>query len=101
MTRNGVPNLPVDPVDQLVTHLLDAGGVLSQIVGRMVEFEASGRSAPDAAPIPDVAYSLIRDVLDPLTKTHSKRDIRVAAAILEQATTAICDNIFFVDPDFG
>lgn len=81
--------------------LLDCGGVLSQIVGRMVEFQAAGRSAPDAAPIPEVAHSLIRGVLDGVGKRHSKRDIRVTATIIAEATEAMCENIFFVGPELN
>jgi hypothetical protein len=92
---------PAEPLDELVTQLLECGAVLSQIVGRMVEFQAAGRSAPDAAPIPEIAHSLIRGVLDEVGKQHSKRDIRVAAAIVAQTTEAMGENIFFVGPDLN
>jgi hypothetical protein len=92
---------PQDAVDQLVAELLDCGGVLSQIISHMVQFEASGRSAPDAAPIPEVAHSLIRDVLGDLRKRHSKRDIAVAAAIVNEATAAICNDLFAVGPELN
>jgi hypothetical protein len=36
-----------------------------------------------------------------MRKAHAKRDIRIAAAILAEATTAICENIFFVGPDLN
>ena len=87
---------PPDALDDLVTQLLECGGVLSSIISHMVEFEASGRSAPDAAPIPEVAHSLIRGVLDNVGKRHSKRDIKVASRIVKEATAAICDDIFYV-----
>jgi hypothetical protein len=92
---------PQAPLDELVTQLLECGGVLSQIVGRMVEFQAAGRSAPDAAPVPEVAHSLIRDVLDGVRKRHSKRDVRMAATIIAEATEAMCGNIFFVGPELN
>ena len=98
--REQHPHTPLDPLDELVTHLLDCGGVLSQIISRMVEFQASGRSAPDAAPIPDVAHSLIREVAVPVARDYSKRDLRVAAKIVDQVTEAICENIYGVDPDW-
>ena len=94
------PHVP-DPIDELVTQLLECGGVLSQIVSRMVEFQAAGRSAPDAAPIPEVAHSLIQGVLDGVRKRHSKRDIRVAATIIAEATEAIGENIFYVGPELN
>lgn len=90
---------PEDSLDELVIELLACGGALSQMITGMVEFSASGRSAPDAPPIPDVARSLIRDVCRGLAKRHSKRDVRVAAAIVREATDAICNDIFAVNPD--
>jgi hypothetical protein len=92
---------PPDPLDRLATALLECGGVLSQIVGRMVEFDAAGRSAPDAAPIPEVAQTLVRSVLDEVGGRHSKRDVRLAAMIVSESTHAICENIFFVGPDLN
>lgn len=92
---------PPDPLDTLVTELLECGAVLSQIVGRMVQFQAAGRSAPDAAPIPEVAHSLIRGVLGRVQQRHSKRDIRMSAAIIAEATRAMGEEIFFLGPDLN
>lgn len=92
---------PTDALDELVAQLLACGGVLSQIITHVVEFEASGRSAPDSAPIPQVAHSLIRGVLGGVRKRHSRRDIAVAAAIVGEATDAIVDDIFFVGPELN
>jgi hypothetical protein len=92
---------PPDPLDTLVTELLECGAVLSQIVGRMVAFQAAGRSAPDAAPIPEVAHSLIRGVLGGVAHHHSKRDMRVSARIIAEATHAMAEDIFFVGPDLN
>ncbi len=88
------------PLDHFVVEILECGAVLSQMISHMVRFEASGRSAPDAAPIPDVAHSLIRDVLGGVATRYSKRDIGVAAAIVKAATDAIVEEIFFVEPEF-
>ncbi len=82
-------------------QLLECGAVVSQLISGMVEFSASGRAAPDAAPIPEIAHSLIRGVLDDVAKRHSKRDITVAAAIVEEATAAMCNDIFYVGPDLN
>jgi hypothetical protein len=90
-----------DALDDLTTQLLECGGVLSQMISHMLQFQASGRSAPDAAPIPEVAHTLIRSVLDGVKKRHSKRDIKVAAAIVKEATAAICDDIFYVGPELN
>lgn len=88
------------PLDKLVTELLECGGVLSQIIAGMVRFDAAGLSAPDLAPIPEVAHELILSVLDEVRRTYSKRDIRTAAAMIGLATNAIRDNIFGVDPSW-
>lgn len=93
--------LPADPVDELVHELLECGAVLSQIIGHMVENRDAGRSAPDAAPIPEIAHSVIHSTMRRVRKGHSKRDIRVAATIIGETTEAMCEEIFFVDPDSG
>jgi hypothetical protein len=90
-----------DPLDELVTQLLDCGGVLSQIVARMAEFQAAGRLAPDHVPIPEVARTLLRDVLDEVVERHSIRDVRVAAEIIAESTDAICEGIFYVGPELN
>jgi len=90
---------PEDPVDELVIELLACGGALSQMITGMAEFAASGQAAPDAPPIPEVARSLIRDVCAELAKRHPERDVKVAAAIVREATDAICSDIFAVNPN--
>ena len=94
------PN-PPDALDALVTNLLECGGALSQIISHMVRIQAGGRSAPDTAPIPEVAHSLIRDAVDEVRKRHSKRDIKVAALIVKEATASICEEIVFVGPELN
>ena len=85
-----------DALDELAFQLLGCGAVLSQMISGMIRCQAAGRSAPDAAPIPSVAQDLIRDVLGDLKRRYSRRDLKVACAIVEEATDAICENIFFV-----
>lgn len=92
---------PADALDELVTQLLECGGVLSQIITAMVEFQSSGRSAPDAAPIPEVAHTVIRDVLGGVGKRHSKRDVKVAARIVREATEAMCSDLYVVGPELN
>jgi hypothetical protein len=101
MTTRSDPTPPAAPLDELTTQLLEVGAVLSQMITHMVEFQAAGRSAPDAAPIPEVAHELISGVLGAVGKRHSKRDIRVAARIVEEATREICENIFYVGPELN
>lgn len=98
MTNHSDSPLPRQPLDVLTTELLEVGASLSQIVGGMIKFEAQHGPVPDAAPIPEVAHFLIRSVLDGVGKHHSKRDIRVAAAIIAESNEAISENIFIVDP---
>lgn len=95
------PDVPhsTDALDELVGQLLGCGAVLSQIISHMVRYQAEGRSAPDAAPIPDVAHSLIRSVLGDVASAHSRRDLRSAAAIVSEATEAISEEIFMVPLD--
>jgi hypothetical protein len=99
MPKHTNPNGGVSAVDELVSQLLSCGAVLSQIISHMVRFESSGRSAPDAAPIPDVAHELISGVLTEVRRRHSSRDLLVAGRIIGEVTDAIAENIFFVDPD--
>jgi len=87
-----------DPLDELVHELLECGAVLSQMISHMVEFEASGRAAPDSAAIPDVAHDLIRCVIADVRKGFSRRDIKVAARMVKQVTAAICNDIFYIPP---
>jgi hypothetical protein len=89
---------PPEPLDELVGRLLECGAVLGQMVAAMVEFQASGRSAPDAAPIPEVAQSLVRGELDDLVARHGIEDIALAAKIVREATDAISDGIFLLGP---
>jgi hypothetical protein len=88
-----------EPLDELVHELLECGGVLSQMISRMVEFEASGRGAPDAVPIPETAHKLIRDVSKDVRHRHSRRDLRTAAKIVKQVTDAICSDIYYIPPE--
>lgn len=95
------PLPPADALDELVTQLLECGGVLSQIISAMVEFQSSGRAAPDAAPIPEVAHTVIRDVLGGVGKRYSKRDVKVAAKIVREATEAICSDLYVLGPELN
>ena len=98
MTDHNHSHQSPDVLDELTTQLLACGGILSQIVGHMVETEASGGSAPDAAPIPAVAHAVIRDAIEALNTRHSKAEIKIAAVILDEVANVMCENIFFVPP---
>jgi hypothetical protein len=97
MTSQNTSPAP-DPLDALIAELLACGGVLSQIITQMRKFEASGLSTPDTRPIPDVACSVIRSVVEDLPKRHSDEQIRTSSEIVNEFTTAIRDEILFVPP---
>jgi hypothetical protein len=99
VTRQEQSNGRADPLDDLVSELLDCGGVLSQMISQMVRWENSGRSVPDLAPIPEVAHSLIRSVVEEVPRRYAKRDIVVAAKLVREVTSAITENIYGVNPD--
>jgi len=87
-----------DCLDALVTQLIGCGGPLSQMISHMHEAEASGLCSPDAPPIFEIAHKLIRDVIDDLSDRHTEDEIRTSATIVEEVTTAICEDIFFIPP---
>ncbi len=99
MTNNVPPHEAADPLDEIVEELLQCGGVLSQMIAGMVEFESSGRSASDTAPIPEVAHDLIRSVSLHVPRRYSKRDLRTAAKIVKEITNAICEDIYVIPPE--
>jgi hypothetical protein len=99
MTHQQKSDRPPDELERLTAQLLDCGGVLSQIVSHMVEWENAGRSSPDTAPIPDIARQLVASALGDMTKRHSRLELRKATTIVEEATSLIAENIFFVPLD--
>jgi hypothetical protein len=86
-------------LDDLVRGLLDCGGVLSQIIAGMVEFQASEHAPADLVPIPDIAFDLVRSVTVDHVRGRSRRDLAVAAAIVAEVTTAISEDIYRVNFD--
>jgi hypothetical protein len=92
---------PGDALDELVTQLLGCSGVLSQMINHMVQFQASGRSASDTAPIPTVAHTLIRSAILKPMERRPEGEIRAAAVIIEEVMNAICEEIFIVGPSLN
>ena len=88
-----------DPLDRLVAQLLDCGGVLSQIIQSMVDWEAEHPPPRDAVPIPEIAHKLVRDVLEEVRTRFSRGQVGTAARIVELATELIANNIFRVSPE--
>jgi hypothetical protein len=85
------------PLDELATQLLECGAVLSQVVAGAAGFAAEGQLTP-VVPIPAGAHEVVASVLDRVRRRYSKRDIRVAAAIVGEAAEAISEEVFIVDP---
>lgn len=50
-------------LDAFIVQLLASGAVLSKMIGHLQQCQESGRSSPDAAPIPEVAHEFVRDVI--------------------------------------
>lgn len=95
MTEQTAPPQPDDALDELVSELLGFGVVISQMITHMIRCDAAGKAAPDAAPIPDVAHSVTCDVLADVVRRRSRRDVKVAAAIIKDATESIAEDIFW------
>jgi hypothetical protein len=87
---------PSDALDELVDQLLNCGGVLGQMVGHMIKAQAAREADPDSMPVPEVAHGVIRDALGDLAGRHPDRDLETAARIVEEATNAICQNVFLL-----
>ena len=85
-------------MEELVDRLIDCGGVLSQMVQHGLEWEA--RRGPGLEPPPDTLAPLIRSVVGDVRRQYSKRDIVVAAKIVDQMTATIASEIFLVSPEF-
>lgn len=88
-----------DAIGAFVAQLLDTSFTLLTIVHEMARFAASGRSAPDAPPIPDVLRDLLCGVLPPLVATHSRAAVEQATAVLDAATDIVCEDIYTVSFD--
>lgn len=90
-----------EPLDDVIAELLDCGGVLSQIITAMVEFQAGGRAMPDQAPVPEIAHSVIRGVTGGLTERFSPVDLETAATIVHEVTEVLCNELYVVGPDLN
>ena len=88
-----------DALGAFVAQLIETSFTLMTIVDEMTRFAASGRSAPDAPPIPDVLRDLLRGVLAPLVATHSQTAVEQARAVLQSTTDIVCEDIYTVPFD--
>ncbi len=90
---------PDGALDAFVGQLLGCGAVLSQIISDMARHAAAGGPTPDMVPIPIAAHELLIEVLGELDHRYQRRDLRVAAGLLKEATDRICEEVFFVSPE--
>ena len=88
-----------DAVGAFVAQLIETSFTLMTIVDEMTRFAASGRSAPDAPPVPEVLRDLLRGVLAPLVATHSRAAVEQATAVLGSASDIVCEDIYTVSFD--
>ena len=95
------PADPADALDGLAAALLDCGGLLSQMMAAMIEYDAAGNASPDMVPIPEAAHRLVHEVIAGVRGRHSQRELAQAAEIVGEATEAIANDIFFVAPDLN
>ena len=99
MTNHAKSSQPAPALDELATQLLACGAILSQIVSRMARNAAARRSAPDAMPIPDAAHEVILSAIADDLRRHRDTELIAAARIVQLATDALYDNVFFVPLD--
>jgi hypothetical protein len=92
---------PVEPLDELVAELLDCGGVLSQIISAMVEFQAGGHHAGDQVPTPEIAYSIVRGVVCGLSERFSAADLQTSAIVVREVTEVLCNELYVLGPDLN
>jgi DNA-binding ferritin-like protein len=94
MTQNHSSQSPSDVLDELVERLLICGGVLSQMITTMAKSSAEHGVPADSPQVLDVAHELIRSILGPVTARHPAAEIETAAAIVDEVTTEICEEIY-------
>ena len=83
----------------LVAQMLQNTATLTVMVDEMMRFRDAGHSAPDAPPVIEVLGRLLRDVLPALLADHPAAVIEEAAAVLRDADTIMCRDLYFVSPD--
>ena len=77
-------------MDIFVEQLIEAGGVLSQIVSHMYANESGER------PVPEVLHSLLVGVLRPVCAKAGEADVAVAGRVLADAVERITAEVFLV-----
>jgi hypothetical protein len=85
-------------LDELVSELLVCSGSIHHMISGMIDWEMTYGSPPDAPSLAQNAHTLVGGAARPRLR-HSKRDVRVAAAILREITAAVREDIYVVNPD--
>jgi hypothetical protein len=83
----------------LVAQMLQTTATLTVMVDEMIRFHDAGHSAADAPPVIEIVGRLLCDVLPQLLATHSARSIEDATAVLRDADTIMCRDLYFVSPE--
>lgn len=93
---NEMSATPPQPLDALVSALIDVGGSLSQIVEHMTRVSR----APGAAEVtvPDALASVLRGTLEAIEDRHGGATIDVAGRVVADAAKVIAEEIFLVEP---
>jgi hypothetical protein len=90
---------PSKALGELGEQLLLAGGLLSQIINTMITAAYAPEEPPEFAPIPEIAHALICDTMHELESRYTADDLIFAATVVRDATAAIGENVFFVNPE--
>ena len=92
------PNHTRDALDELVKNLLICVGTVSLMINDIIDSAVSGRGAAGERPFDEVAHELILSAIGPIGARHRGADIEIVAAVIDEVTTEICENVFAV-PD--
>jgi hypothetical protein len=86
-------------IERLCEELQRWVGTLGPIVAHMHMSQATGASAPDAPPIPEILQSLMSETLAPLADDYGEADVERATALLNDAGRIIAAEIVLVPLD--
>jgi hypothetical protein len=100
MTKRSDPQEHADAaVDGLIGNLLDCAGMLSRILNHMEQFSAAGLSAPDLPPSEVILHELVKGVVQPVAARRSQAELKLASAVVDEFTKAMCSEILLVPVD--
>jgi hypothetical protein len=89
------PTTPT-PLASLVDAVVSNGGMVHGLLSHMEASQASGFSAPDAPPPPDVLRTLLTEILEPRVADLEGHDLAAAAAVLHSVSVAMETELLLV-----